>query len=188
MWFVKLCCFHCVKKLVSIDPTTHHFSKIYHLPESSASFDSFDPGTGNCIIVTCNSHIMPLLALKVVLSSQTKSCEIPLLNSLVAIQYVSSLRPPTNQRHPTKEPCSKRTAKWAWPWACFFFIRCIDRIRSCWWLGVGQLWRCVFRVKLYKSPQLDTWVPVCPTLREPTCLYAFDVKKRSWHIILTKTY
>ena len=64
--------------------------------------------------------MVPLLALKVVLSSRTKSCEIQLLNSLVAIQCVSYLRPPTNQRHPTKEPCSKRTAKWAWPWACFF--------------------------------------------------------------------
>lgn len=149
-----------LRERVSTDPTTHHFSKIYHLPESSASFDSFDSGTGNCIVVTCNSHIMPLLALKVVLSSQTKSCEIQLLNSLVAIQYVSSLQTPTNQRHPTKEPCSKRTAKWAWPWACFSFAVSNQKL-----LVVGGY---VFSVNPYKSPQLDTWVPVYPTLREPT--------------------
>lgn len=52
-----------------------------------------------------------------------------------------------------------------------FFIRCIESE------AVGGWGLCVFRVKPYKSPQLDTWVPVCPTLWEPTCLYAFDVQK-----------
>lgn len=131
-----------------------------------------------------------LLALKVVLSSRTKSWEIQLLNSLVAIQYVSSLQPPTNQRHPTKEPCSKRTAKWAWPWACFFSFAVSIESEAVGGWGLGSFGD-VFSVNPYKSPQLDTWVPEYPTLREPTfCMhlmfkkvmaYQFN-KDMYWHM------